>query len=56
MISTHTLISAIADADVVVDAGLHSIGDDSVAADNVYRDAYLTLVSQLHDAIRKATR
>lgn len=53
MIPDHVVIDAIADAATVVDAALQSLSEDGVGADYAYRDAYLTLVSCLHDAIAR---
>lgn len=51
MIPDHVVIDAIGSAAIVVDAALQSLSEDGTAADLAYRDAYLTLVSRLHDAI-----
>lgn len=57
MIPDHVVIDAIARADAFVDAGLQSFIDDGAGTELLYRDAYLTLVSRLHDAIgREAPR
>lgn len=53
MIPDHVVIDAIARSDAFVDAGLQSLHEDGVAAELLYRDAYLTLVSRLHDAIAR---
>lgn len=53
MIPDHVLIDALAHAETVVDAALQSLSEDGVGADYAYRDAYLTLVSRLHDAIAR---
>ncbi|WP_288076790.1 hypothetical protein [Rhodococcus sp. (in: high G+C Gram-positive bacteria)] len=53
MIPDHVLIDAIAHAATVVDSALQSLSEDGIGADYAYRDAYLTLVSRLHDAIAR---
>lgn len=53
MIPDHVVIDAIASANIVVDAALQSLSEDGVGAELVYRDAYVALVSRLHDAIAR---
>lgn len=53
MIPDNVVIDAIAHAATVVDAALQSLSEDGVGADYAYRDAYLTLVSLLNDAIAR---
>lgn len=53
MIPDHVVLDAITRADIVVDAALQSLGEDGVGAELVYRDAYVALVSRLHDAIAR---
>lgn len=57
MIPDAVVIAAVADAQTVVDAGLSRIGENSLATETIYRDAYLSLVANLYSAIgREGTR